>query len=154
MDFGKVFISSILNTSIEDLRPERLAVREVVESFGFLKPWAFETSPASAENLDQSYLRHVEECDAFVIILGAKVTPPVNAEWLRAKKLKKPILAFVKSVSDRTPEVDDVLDALNKKYAPFKTTEELKEASRLALEQTIVLWLRPLSTKSAMLSIR
>jgi hypothetical protein len=114
MDFGKIFVSSILNPSIEDLRPERLAVREVVESFPFLRAWAFEASPASSESLDQSYLRHVEECDVFVIILGEKVTPPVNAEWLRAKKLKKPILAFVKSVSNRTPEVDDVLDALNK----------------------------------------
>lgn len=154
MDFGKIFISSILNASIEDLRPERLAVREVVESFPFLRAWAFEASPASSENLDQSYIRHVEECDAFVIIFGAKVTPPVNAEWLRARKLKKPILAFVKSVSNRTPEVDDALDALNKKYAPFKTIEELKQAAKLALEQTIVLGLRSLSTKSAVLSIK
>ena len=154
MDFGKVFISSILNPSIEDLRAERLAVQEVVESFPFLKAWAFEVSPASSENLEQSYLRHVEECDAFVIILGARVTPPVNAEWLRAKKLKKPILAFVKSVSNRSPEVDDALDALNKKYAPFKTIEELKRAAKLAIEQTIVLGLRSLSTKSAILSIK
>jgi len=154
MDFGKVFISSILNPSIEDLRPERLAVREVVESFPFLKAWAFEASPASSENLDQSYLRHVEECDAFIIIFGAKVTPPVSAEWLRAKKLKKPILAFVKSVSNRTPEVDDALDALNKKYAPFKTIEELKGAAKIAVEQTIILGLRSLSTKSAILSIK
>lgn len=154
MDFGKVFISSILNPAIEDLRPERMAVREIVESFPFLKAWAFEASPASSENLDQSYLRHVEECDAFVIIFGARVTPPVNAEWLRAKKLKKPILAFVKSVSNRTPEVDDALDALNKKYAPFKTIEELKGASKLAIEQTIVLGLRSLSTKSTVLSVK
>jgi hypothetical protein len=154
MDFGKVFISSIINPSIDDLKAERLAVREVVESFPFLKAWAFEATPASSENLDQSYLRHVEEGDAFVILFGAKVTPPVNAEWLRAKKLKKPILAFVKSVSNRTAEVDDALDALNKKYAPFKTIEELKRAAKLAIEQTIVLGLRSLSMKSAILSIK
>jgi len=33
----KGFISSILNLLVEDLRKERKAVREVVESFGFLK---------------------------------------------------------------------------------------------------------------------
>src|SRR5712692_6350254 len=98
MDFGKIFISSILNPSVEDLRPERNAARDVIDSFGFLKAWAFETAPASTENLDESYLRHVEECDVFILILGVKVTAPVNAEWLRAKKLKKPTLVFVKSV--------------------------------------------------------
>jgi Domain of unknown function (DUF4062) len=154
MDFGKVFISSILNPSVEDLRNERKAAREVVESFGFLKPWAFETSPASTETLDQSYLRHVEECDVFILILGAKVTPPVNAEWLRAKKLKKPTLVFVKSVAQRDAEVDDVLDALNKKYASFKTIEGLKQSVKSALEQTLVIGIRSLSLKSATLSVR
>lgn len=63
-------------------------------------------------------------------------------------------MAFVKSVSHRTPEVDDALDALNKKYASFKTIDELKQAANLALEQTIVLGLRSLSTKSTILSIK
>lgn len=154
MDFGKVFISSILNPSVEDLRPERRAVRDAVESFEFLKPWTFETAPASTENLDQSYLRHVEECDVFVLLLGAKVTPAVNAEWLRAKKLKKPTLVFVKSVAKRDAEVDDVLDALNRKYATFNTVDGLKQSVKSALEQTLVIGLRSLSTKSSTLSAR
>jgi hypothetical protein len=106
MNFGKIFISSILNLSVEDLRPERNAARDVIDSFGFLNAWAFETAPASTENLDQSYLRHVEECDVFILILGVKVTAAVNAEWLRAKKLKKPTLVFVKSVAQRDAETD------------------------------------------------
>jgi len=154
MDFGKVFISSILNPSIEELRPERNATRDVIDSFGFLKAWAFESAPASTETLDQSYLRHVEECDVFILILGMKVTAPVNAEWLRAKKLKKPTLVFVKSVARRDAETDDVLDALNKKYAGFNTIEGLKQSVRSALEQTLVMGIRSLSAKSATLSVR
>lgn len=96
----------------------------------------------------------MEECDAFILILGAKVTAPVNAEWLRAKKLKKPTLVFVKSVAPRDAETDDVLDALNRKYAGFSTVEGLKQSVRSALEQTLVMGIRSLSTKSATLSLR
>lgn len=154
MELGKIFVSSILDPSVEDLRPERQMVREAVESFGFLKPWAFETAPASTESLDQSYLRHVEECDVFILILGAHVTPPVNAEWLRAKKLKKPTLVFVKSVAERDAEVDDVLDALNRKYASFNTIDGLKQSVKSALEQTLIIGIRSLSTRSAILSVK
>ena len=42
MDQGKVFISSILDPKKENLLAERSAVKDVVDSFHFLTPWAFE----------------------------------------------------------------------------------------------------------------
>jgi len=78
----------------------------------------------------------------------------VNAEWLRAKKLKKPTLVFVKSVRKRDPEVDDVLDALNKKYAAFNAIDDLKQSVKSALEQTLIVGIRSLSSKSSTLSIK
>ncbi len=154
MDSGKVFVSSVLNTTIEDLQKERLVIRAVVDSFGFLEAWAFEVTPASSEDLAKSYLRHVEECDIFVLVLGEHVTPPVNAEWLRAKKLQKPLLIFVKACSPRSPEVADVLDALNRKYAPFETLTQLEKAAKDAIRQTLVLGLRSLGTRVTERSIR
>jgi len=66
MDQGKIFISSILNREIENLQEERNTVRKVVESYRFLKPWAFEKGPASTAALAESYLREVEDCDLFI----------------------------------------------------------------------------------------
>jgi hypothetical protein len=57
-EHAKVFISSILNRSVENLIEERNAERKAIDSYPFLRPWAFEIAPASIEELDESYLRH------------------------------------------------------------------------------------------------
>jgi hypothetical protein len=54
--------------------------------------------PASSEDLEQSYLRPVEECDIFILIIGSQVTDSVIEESVRAKELDKHILVFVKQV--------------------------------------------------------
>src|SRR5437588_13113284 len=82
---AKVFISSILNPSIENLLDERKTVRRVVDSYRFLRSWAFEDAPASSEDLDESYLRNVEECDIFIVIIGREAKNPVAAEIRPAK---------------------------------------------------------------------
>jgi hypothetical protein len=71
----KVFISSILNTSLEDLREERRVVREVVSSFSMLSPWAFEKAPASFEDLDESCLRNADECDILIVVTHSDDSP-------------------------------------------------------------------------------
>jgi hypothetical protein len=143
---AKVFISSILNRSIENLVEERNAVRKAVDSYPFLRPWAFENAPASIEELDESYLRHVDECDIFTIIIGKAATNPVVAEVQRAKQRNKPTLLFAKRVSGRSPMAQMVLDGLGRKYAEFESAAELEQAVRDAVDQTIVLGLRALSS--------
>lgn len=143
---AKVFISSILNVSLEDLLEERKVVREVVESHKFLKAWAFEKAPASFEDLDESYLRNVDECDIFVVIVGAEASNAVAAEVQRAKQKNKPILVFAKAVSNRKPMAQVLLDNVGKKYAPFKTVEELQQAVKDAIEHALVIGVRSLST--------
>lgn len=142
MDKGKVFISSILNRKVEDLHPERNAVREVVETYRFLKPWAFEKEPASSEDLDESYLHHVDECDLFILIVGRRSTDPVTAECLQAKEKDKRILLFAKSVQDRTPQAKSLLALPGVKYAPFDTMEDLQRSVRDAIDQELLSGLR------------
>jgi hypothetical protein len=143
---GKVFISSILNTSLEDLREERRVVREVVSSFSMLSPWAFEKAPASFEDLDESYLRNVDECDIFVVIVGSEPSNPVAAEVQRAIARNKPLLIFAKNVANRKAMAQMILDSAGRKYAPFADLAELEEAVRDAIEHTIVQGLRSLSS--------
>ena len=113
MDIGKVFISSILNKSVEDLRAERNAAKAVIESYGFLKTWAFEDAPASPEKLDNSYLRHVDECDLFILLVGAHMADAVEAEYYRAKDRGRRIFVFAKNVPDRSNRARALLDAAN-----------------------------------------
>lgn len=142
MDFGKVFISSVLNPAVEDLRAEREAVRKVVDSYEFLKAWLFEKEPASPENLDESYLRQVEECDLFMLIIGSKITDPVTAEYLRAKELEKRILIFAKAVPEQTPQARLLLEGVDVKYATFETPGDLGQRAKEAINEALVLALR------------
>jgi Domain of unknown function (DUF4062) len=71
-----------MRVAVDDLLSERTAVHEIVCSYDFLTPWAFERTPASSEDLEQSYLRPVEECDIFILVIGAQVTDPVIEESL------------------------------------------------------------------------
>jgi hypothetical protein len=153
MESGKVFISSVLNLAIEDFREERKAIREVIEEFPFLRAWAFEGAPASPEDLDQSYLRHVDECDLFILIIGSRATGPVNVESLRAKRASKSILVFAKHVPQRSSEAEMVLEALDRKYAPFDSIDSLKVAARSAICDALVLALRTFSSTKAIFSI-
>lgn len=153
MEQGKVFISSVLNLEVEDLRKERDTAREVVKSYRFLRPWAFEKTPASTDDLDESYLKEVDECDLFVLITGRESTNPVTAELLRAKKQGKPILLFAKSVENRTPHAQSLLQLAGKKYASFETLEELRQAVQDAIDLALVDGLRALPNKTSSVSI-
>ncbi|MGB2678508.1 MAG: DUF4062 domain-containing protein [Candidatus Acidiferrum sp.] len=144
-DQAKVFVSSILNTSVEDLLEERKTVRQVVDSYRFLRSWAFEKAPASFEELDESYLRNVEECDIFIVIVGGEGSEPVAAEVQRAKQKNKPILVFAKSTSNRKPMAQMILETAGCKYASFQTVTDLEQAVRDALDHALALGLRSLS---------
>jgi hypothetical protein len=139
MERAKVFISSVLKRSLEDLQAERDTIRAVVQSHGFLTPWAFEKAPASFEDLDESYLRNVNDCDIFVLLVGREATNPVAAEVQRARQLSKPILAFAKSECDRTPMTQMLLESAGTKYFSFSTVGMLDEAMKDAIDQTLVL---------------
>jgi hypothetical protein len=148
MEQGKVFISSILNRSLEDLTAERNIARQVIESYDFLKPWAFEVAPASFEDLDESYLRNVDDSDIFIVIVGAQATNPVAAEIQRARQRNKPILAFAKRVPSRTPIAQALLESAGTKYAAFDSPEALRASLRDALNHMIVMGLHSLATRS------
>jgi hypothetical protein len=139
---NKVFISSVMRTTVEDLLSERMTVYDAVGSYDFLIPWAFERTPASSEDLEESYLRPVEESDLFILIIGAQVTEAVIAESIRAKELDKHILVFVKKTERQSQAVRLLLKQLDKKYATFASLEELRRQAKDAIDQISALSLR------------
>lgn len=149
MNYAKVFISSVMNPAVEDLRPEREAVRRIVESYPFLKAWAFEEAPASTDAVDEYYLRNVDESDAVILIVGCEATNPVAAELERALRSSKPIMVVRKSVQNRKPLAQSLLAQAGRKYVDFCSIEELESATRAALNQALVDGLRSLSQRGA-----
>lgn len=150
---GKVFVSSVLGVETEDLRAERQVVREVISSFGFLHSWMFEHEPASTDPLDESYLRNVDDCDLFILLVGAKSTEPVARECIRAINQSRPILLFAKKVEDRSAQAELLLKTPGSKYDTFDSPENLRQKVRTAVAQTLVKGLRALHEGSSRLSV-
>jgi len=134
MEPYRVFISSIMNRSIEDLLGEREAVRSAVEHFApITTPWAFEAEPASPKPLLDFYIDAVKSSDLFVLIIGQRLTKPVKDEYDTARDHGKPMLLFAKEAVSREPDADQLLHSANVKYDTFMNATELREKVRRAL---------------------
>jgi Domain of unknown function (DUF4062) len=134
MEPYRVFISSIMNRATEDLLAEREAARGAVDHFSpITTPWAFEAEPASPKPLLDFYINGVKSSDLFVLLIGARVTEPVKAEFDTARDHGKPMLLFAKVVSSREPEADQLLYSANVKYDSFVNATELREKLRRSL---------------------
>jgi hypothetical protein len=135
----KIFVSSVMRTAIEDLSEERSVMCEAVEAFeGVARAWAFEKEPASTKPLRNSYVDEVKACDFLLLIVGRVVTPAVREEFETALDHGKPILAFVKNVTDREPEAIEVIRLLDAKYDTFTIAADLASKVRAALSQEIL----------------
>jgi hypothetical protein len=134
MEPYRVFISSIMNCSIEDLLAEREATRAAVEHFAPITvPWAFEAEPASAKPLLDFYIDAAKTSDLFVLIVGQRITKPVKDEYQAALDHGKPMLVFCKAGLTRDTETEDLLHSLNAKYDSFTNAAKLREKVRRSL---------------------
>jgi GNAT superfamily N-acetyltransferase len=129
-----VFISS----AQEEFRKERRVCVDAIQSLVLTRPWAFEYAPASADALEASYLRKVDQCDIFVALIGCDLTASVDKEWKRATEEGKRRLVFVKEGIARTDEVKGWLTRVDVKYDRFVTPRELQERLLIALVDELI----------------
>jgi len=131
----KVFISSIQNKETEDLDSERSEVVKTVKDYSPTTPWAFEHTPASDLPPEDYYLRGVNDCHLFILILGSKVADAVSKEYNEAVRLNKPVFAFVKDIS-RSSEAEQLLHLVKKqsKYAIFKGANDIGGIVKLSFD--------------------
>lgn len=122
----QVFVSSVMDPKREDLIAERAAAKNAIQEIRLTRAWRFEDSPASPASARWVYLKKVEECDIFVLVLGKEATRPVMREYWRARKNKKPRLVFLKE-GERTSEAQSFLNIIRNEvtYKEFKSAEDL-----------------------------
>ena len=93
-----VFVSSV----IRGMEKERETVERAIRSISVARPWRFETAPASSQEVEESYLSKVRECDIFILLIGDSHSEAGRREYETALEAGKPGLAFVAEV-DRPP---------------------------------------------------
>lgn len=72
-----VFISSVMT---EEMKSARRKAVQTFHDLPFSRPWAFEYTPVSSEDVTDAYLRKVEEADFVVWLVGVDTTQPVVDE--------------------------------------------------------------------------
>src|ERR1039458_32960 len=143
MEPYRVFVSSIMNRSTEDLLAEREAACAAVEHFApITTPWAFEAEPASPKPLLDFYIDAVKSSDLFVLIVGQGLTKPVKDECDTARDHGKPMLLFAKAAASREPDAEQLLHSANIKYDTFINATELREKVRRALGNHLLTQIR------------
>jgi len=127
-DKVRVFVSSVQNREVEDLETEREVVVDAVRRYSPTAPWAFEHTPASDLPAQEYYLRGVQDCQLFMLILGGSVTDAVIQEYNTAISRKKFVFVFVKD-AQRTDVAEQLFDLIRKqsKYATFKNQLDLPD---------------------------
>jgi hypothetical protein len=126
-----VFISSVMDEEMSQPREDAVAA---LETPAFLSPWAFEFTPASSEDVDESYLRKVRDADVVLWLIGRRTTEPVEREIREALKNDRPLL--VVKLSGTSP--DERTQALLAEVAPHVKWVEVDPVNvRVAVALTL-----------------
>jgi len=134
----KVFVSSVMRRSLENLSAEREAARSAIEHLNPIAcAWSFENEPASTKRLRDSYIDEVKSCDLMVLIVGSTMTLAVRDEVNTARDHSKGILAFASDLPGRGPEAAELLRVLDSKYDSFVSADDLGPKVRNAVAMEI-----------------
>lgn len=130
-----VFVSSV----ISGMEAERAAANRAIQSIAFTRPWIFENTPASSQDVTEAYLSKVESCAIFICIIGDNTSPAVEREYDTALAHHKPILVFLRAGA-RTDETSQFMERIraHSKYAVYVTPEQLYTEIRSAVFDELV----------------
>jgi ATP-dependent DNA helicase RecG len=146
----RVFVSSVQ----KEMESERVAIASLITTDPYLlqhcEPVLFEKEPAPARKLSQPYLKCLESCQIYLLLIHKKYGKPdgslsaTHHEYRRAQKLGLPSLIFIKGENpvddDRAPETKAFFAEIrNDKhtYKRFLDRLDLRAEVRRALLQLL-----------------
>jgi hypothetical protein len=124
-------------SSSPDLAAERealgQAVAELPISVGFE---IMHTRPSEAADIGEA-LAFIEQCDLYVIVLGADFAAPMGIEWQRSQDALKPTLAYAKREL-HSPSAQKLLRESGIAWESFESPQALKAHAAQALAQMLL----------------
>ena len=109
------------------------AVAELPISVGFN---IMHTRPREGADIGET-LAFIEQCDLYVIVLGADFAAPMGIEWQWSRDALKPTLAYAKREL-HSPSAQKLLRESGIEWLPFETPQELKTGATQALAQMLI----------------
>ncbi len=136
----KVFISSVMTPALFEARRE---IERSLSPYPWLETWTFETTPASSEPVEESYLRHVREADIVFWLAGDRTSAPVEREVREALRTSRLLLVFLLPTDERDERTEALIMQVGTR-AKWMSVEpgRLYEAIRLTLQDEVIRALR------------
>lgn len=140
----KIFVSSVQ----KELEDERVIIQNLLSTDDYLSahclPILYEFEPASPEKALEGCLTSLNHCQVYLLVVAAKYGTIIGGrsitheEYRHARKLKLPVLAFIKGDRKKerekgTQELLGELDEDGPKYKRFGNVIELQKEVRAAL---------------------
>ena len=119
------------------MEKERQVVDQAVRSISIARPWRFEATPASTEDVVESYLSKVQECDIFILLIGDTDSDAVRREYQTALDANKPVLAFICD-AEHPPELDELVRSIRTKYAMYSGSDDLCRSVQAAISDEVI----------------
>jgi hypothetical protein len=128
----RLFISSS-----PDLAAEREALGQAVAELPISVGFEIgHTTPDESANIDET-LAFIEQCDLYLIVLGADFAAPMGLEWQRAQGVLRPTLAYAKREL-HSPSAQHLLRESGAAWTPFESPQELRAKATQALAQALL----------------
>jgi hypothetical protein len=115
----------------DELMSIRGRVKAALQEAPYLMPWAFETAPASSENVEDGYLRKVREASFVLWLIGSHTTEPVEKEINEALASQGGrLLPFLLPAKNRDARTQDLL----RRIEPHARYREIVDLDQLETE--------------------
>jgi hypothetical protein len=123
-------------SSSPDLAPEREALGQAVAELPISSGWEIKHTPRPDEDVSAVF-DFVQDCDLFVLILGADFAAPMGVEWQQARDTHRSMLAYRKRVL-HSPSAQQLLRESHLSWTGFESPQDFKGHLNQALAQTLL----------------
>ena len=127
----------VFASSSPDLAAEREALGQAMAELPISVSFEImHTRPGEGADINEA-LAFIQQCDLYVIVLGADFAAPMGIEWQRAQDALKPTLAYAKREL-HSPSAQKLLRESGVTWTPFESPQALKAHATQALAQVLL----------------
>jgi hypothetical protein len=123
-------------SAASDLMAEREALARMVAALPVTLPWRIVQTPTT--ELDPLDLEALQSADLYFLMMGSDIRAPVGLEWLMARRVRHPTLAYLKRGVLRTPAAQVFIKDVGVVWQPFRDAADLTRQVQQVLAEHLV----------------
>lgn len=110
-------------SAASDLMAEREALARMIATLPVNLVWRILQTPLT--DADVLELEWLHTADVYFLVMGSDIRAPVGLEWLRARRVGRPVHAYLKQGVLRTPAGQIFINDAGVEWQPFRDSTDL-----------------------------